>query len=197
MKSYFSFSKSGSTRYFSKLYPCPRAKNNEFLLQPMHPKGSRHIVTVHVNCENQMSSSGSLGLQHHAVVLVFPVLGLPKARSIDWPAGRPSPAGRPVRSFGLPPPLITQLRVLEKPVLERSEVRYANPVGPRSSAGCLSSKKLDPQSVSSISSVTCPRTPCGDGVGQAAVHRPDPAALFGDKAFGGGGVSCARLHLMP
>lgn len=149
----------------------------------MHPKSSRHTVTVLVSCENQMSSSGSLRLQHHAVVLVFPVLCLPKARGIDCPTGRPGPAGRPVRSFGLPPPLIT-LCILEKTVLERSEVRNASPVGPRSSAGCLRSKKLDLQSVSSTCSVTCPHTPCGEGVGQAAVRRPDPAALFGDKAFG-------------
>lgn len=91
----------------------------------------------------------------------------------------------------------TSDQVLEKPVLERSEVRNASPVGPRSSAGSLRSKKLDLQSVSSTSSVMCPRTPCGEGVGQAAVLRPDPAALFGDEAFGGGGVSCARSRLMP
>lgn len=59
------------------------------------------------------------------------------------------------------------LHILEKPVLERSEVRNASPVGPRSSAGCLRSKKLDLKSVSSTSSVMCPRTACGEGVGQA------------------------------
>lgn len=79
----------------------------------------------------------------------------------------------------------TSDQVLEKPVLERSELRNASPVGPRSSAGSLRSKQLDLQSVSSTSSVMCPRTPCGEGLGQAAVRRPDPAALFGDEVFGG------------